>query len=223
MTVKMPKQEPLGDDNQDWMVSYADIVTLLLCFFVLLASVSQVNIVAYEQLQSELRKGIAQEETVKPLELVIEDVKSDVMSLDASEEVSVGSDFQGVFIDLASSAFFESGSAVLRSQAEPILKRIISTLKAERYANFAYEVQGHTDDVPIASLQFPSNWELSGARASAIVRYMIDRGINPLRLKSVGLADIQPKVPNFDAEGNPSELHRSINRRITVRIEPIVK
>ncbi len=222
MTVRVHRHKKQEEDGEDWIISYSDVVTLLLCFFVLLASVSQVNVVAYEQLQSEMRKGIAKDNTTKPIELLIQDIKSDVSSLDASEKVSIGSDFQGVFIDLASSSFFDSGSADLKPEAEPVLKRIFSTLKSERYNSFAFEVQGHTDDVPITTALFPSNWELSAARASAIVRYMISRGINPLRLKAVGFADIQPKVPNNDVDGNPSELHRSINRRVTVRIEPII-
>ncbi len=222
MSIISPPAPHNDDEDQDWLVSFSDVVTLLLCFFVLLAAVSKVNVVAYEQLQAELREGIAKDSQVKPIELISQDIESDIASLDISEEVAVGSDFQGIFIDLSSAALFNRGDASITPEAERILKRLISTLKSERYASFSYEVQGHTDDVHIETAQFPSNWELSAARASSVVRYMIERGINPLRLKAVGLADIQPKVPNKDANGNPSELHRAINRRITIRVDPII-
>ncbi|MBT5495044.1 MAG: OmpA family protein [Alphaproteobacteria bacterium] len=82
------------------------------------------------------------------------------------------------------------------------------------------DVEGHTDDVPIRTARFPSNWELSASRASSVVRYFIEQGIKPSRLKAAGYADTKPKLPNKDIfdEGIPE--NREKNRRVGLRLHP---
>jgi chemotaxis protein MotB len=82
------------------------------------------------------------------------------------------------------------------------------------------DVQGHTDDSPINTPQFPSNWELSAARASAVVRYFAEKGIATERMRATGFADTIPKVPNRDPQGNPIRVNQEENRRITIRVFP---
>ena len=77
-------------------------------------------------------------------------------------------------------------------------------------------VEGHTDDQPIASRIFPSNWELSAARAARVVRFFIDSGVSPDRLKAAGLADTQPEAPNTTSEGVPIPENRARNRRVAI-------
>jgi chemotaxis protein MotB len=88
------------------------------------------------------------------------------------------------------------------------------------YEGYLIDVEGHTDDVPIRTARFPSNWELSASRASSVVRYFIEQGIKPSRLKAAGYADTKPKLPNKDIfdEGIPE--NREKNRRVSLRLHP---
>ena len=80
------------------------------------------------------------------------------------------------------------------------------------------EVEGHTDDSPVNSGQFPSNWELSAARASNVVRYLVAQGFPPEKLRAIGMGDSHPKAPNRDATGNPIPSNQDLNRRVVVRM-----
>jgi chemotaxis protein MotB len=88
------------------------------------------------------------------------------------------------------------------------------------YDLYYVDVEGHTDDVPIHTPQFPSNWELSTLRATGVVRYLIKIGLEPDRLKAAGYADVNPKVPNLDLFGAPIPENRAKNRRIVIRLHP---
>ena len=129
----------------------------------------------------------------------------------------------GVTLDLEADTFFNKGSAKLKEAAYPILRKLAATLKEPRYSLFRFEVQGHTDDDPIHTEQFPSNWELSSARASAVARALIAGGLDPTRLRAVGMADIQPRYPNRDAYGNPILHNQQRNRRVLLRMDPVYK
>ena len=110
-------------------------------------------------------------------------------------------------VEISSDVLFESARAVPAPQATATLRELGDALRA--FPN-PLRVEGHTDDRPIASLEFPSNWELSAARAAAVVRIFMLRGIAPDRLAVVGYGPFRPARDNFDAEG------RSANRRVTV-------
>jgi chemotaxis protein MotB len=91
-------------------------------------------------------------------------------------------------------------------------------MKGIEYYKFAVDIEGHTDNIPIKTLQFPSNWELSVSRATNIVKYMIEKGIPSERLKAAGYADTKPKAPNIDDAGNPVPGNQAKNRRIVLKI-----
>ncbi|MCK5296489.1 MAG: flagellar motor protein MotB [Alphaproteobacteria bacterium] len=215
-----PEEEPEQALDESWMTTYGDMVTLLMCFFVMLAGISDVDVVLFEQVQAGLAKGIGDLDVLKPIEMMTKDLESDIQNLEVGESVALGVDTQGIVMEFASASFYEPGSAVIREEAAPILKRIAGTLRASRYSNFIFKVEGHTDDAPIHTEQYPSNWELSAARASAVVRLLIERDIEKTRLQAIGMADIMPKVPNRDAYGEPIPENQEINRRVTVHIEP---
>lgn len=215
---KPPRRPQSGED--DWVGTFADMVTLLLGFFILLASISKVDMALFEQVQAGMAKGVGKRDIETPLENLKREVKEILVEMNVQETSSIGSDSAGVIIEFASSSFFDPGSATLRDDAKPILKRVVDTLNADIYKTFQVEVQGHTDDTPIDSQQFPSNWELSAARATGVVRYFIEQQMTPTRLRAVGLADVAPKVPNLDPFGNPLPVNREINRRIVIRVNP---
>lgn len=213
-----PRRNPPPDD--DWMTTFSDMVTLLLGFFILLASISKVDMAMFEQVQAGMAKGVGKRDIETPLENLKREVKEILVEMNVDETSSIGSDSSGVIIEFASSSFFDPGSANLRENAKPILARVAETLNANLYKNFQVEVQGHTDDTPIRTPQFPSNWELSAARATGVVRYFLEQKMTPARLRAVGLADVAPKVPNLDPFGNPLPTNREINRRIVIRVNP---
>jgi chemotaxis protein MotB len=107
---------------------------------------------------------------------------------------------------------FKKGGAKLRSEARPVLNEIVKVIN-KKGKNYKIFIQGHTDDVPINTPKFESNWELSAVRATAVLRYFYDKGIEPERLTATGYADTFPMVPNNTKEG------RAKNRRIEFILE----
>lgn len=206
--------------HEDWLLSYADMITLLMAFFIMLAAISKPDAAKYEQVQSGMAKDIGNRQTERPIENLKTDVKQVVADLGLDENVGIGTDEQGLVIEFPAATFFKSGSADIRDEARPALKQIGTTLNSQRYLSFQIEVQGHTDDTPIASPQYPTNWELSAARATAAVRLFVELGIVPTRLKAIGFADVAPKVPNRDANGTALLENQTINRRLMVRVYP---
>jgi len=116
-------------------------------------------------------------------------------------------------VDLADQVFFDSGRATLKSGGKDVLKKVADALK--KYDNKVIRVAGHTDNVPVAKVlqnKFPTNWELSVARATTVVRFLQDSGIPPERLIASGRGEYEPVVPNDTAEG------RQKNRRIEIML-----
>lgn len=208
------------ENDEAWMTTFADMVTLLLAFFILLTAISKVDVVLYEQVKAGMAKGIGNREVTSPVQMLRREVEKTVEALNVEDVVAVGTDAQGITIEFAASAFYEPGSAEIREEAIPVLNRVGATIMAERYTGFLVEVQGHTDDQPISTPVFPSNWELSGARASRVVRHLEGLGMTAARMKAVGYADTAPKVPNRDAFGDPLPQNQEINRRVVVRLHP---
>jgi flagellar motor protein MotB len=126
-------------------------------------------------------------------------------------------------IEISSAAFFDSGSATLRPDGEVILRNVATQLKADKFRDYNITVEGHTDDQPIQTLQFPSNWELSTARASAVVHFFLSEGLSAQKLSAAGYADTFPKLPNRDANGNSIPENQAQNRRVVIKLEKIVK
>ena len=218
----MPGKKPEGN-SEDWMTTYSDMVTLLMCFFVMLLAASKVDVVMFEQIRSGMAREFMDRPVDQPVALLITDLNDDLKTLKLDNESLLAHDHLGVVLNMNDKAFFDSGSAYLKPEAVPILKKVLATLKAPRYSIFRFEIQGHTDDTPIHTTQFPSNWELSSARASAVIRFFIENGMDPTRLRAVGLADIQPLYPNRDAYNNPIKHNQERNRRVVIRMDPVYK
>jgi chemotaxis protein MotB len=208
------------EEDESWLLTYADFITLLMGFFVMMFSISKVDPVKLEQVQSSIAKDIAKKDVLQPIQLLKDDLKDTAQSLGVEDTMGVMTDDRGIVLEFAAQAFYSAGTADIKPEAENVLKRVAALLNAERYQGFQLEVEGHTDDSPISTPQFPSNWELSAARATTVVRYFIGGGVAPARLRATGFADVAPKVPNKDMNGNPLPANQAINRRITVHIMP---
>jgi len=126
-------------------------------------------------------------------------------------------------LEMSSAAFFDSGSATLSKAGEAILREIAIKLGSDELRDYLVTVEGHTDDAPINTARFPSNWELSTARASAVVHFFLDQGISARKLRAAGYADTFPKAPNRDANGIAIPANQAQNRRVIIKLEKIDK
>lgn len=213
---------PPAAEEEDWMTTYADAITLLMAFFVMLVSFSKVDLPAFEEAMAGIKNELGREEAPKRpmftlqqnLNSILEEVQID------QDEVLTGFDESGVVIDFDSGSFFKPGSAELLPTAKKILVEIAYELAQSPYDLYFVDVEGHTDDAPINTPQFPSNWELSTARATGVVRFLIEADVQPERLKASGYADVKPKLPNKDLFGEPIPENRKKNRRISIRLHP---
>ncbi|KXS33744.1 MAG: OmpA/MotB domain protein [Candidatus Gallionella acididurans] len=239
---RRPKR--IQQDNHDrWMVSYADFITLLFAFFVVMYGISSVNEGKYKVFSVSVNKAFGTDgantaggsihltedemffkslmdrrnarllEKQQKLDERIQKLK-DTLNLKMagfmkSGQMNVSQSNRGVTLDINASMLFKPGEAGLQANAVSALKDIAKILAEEE---LAIEVEGHTDNVPINTAQFPSNWELSSARASSVVRLFIDQGIAANRLKATGYADNYPVSSNDTPEG------RARNRRVAVTV-----
>lgn len=217
-----PKKEEVVEDKEDWLTTYADAITLLMAFFVMLLTFAEFDIPAYEELTSALAQNVGKREdaktTTQNLKIEVQDM---VFDANADQVIEVSSDEKGVVIELQSNAFFKPASAEIVQAAIPVLTKLSETLSAPRYELYNVIVEGHTDDGSINTPQFPSNWELSTGRASSVVRLFETNKVDRSRLTAAGYADTRPKVPNRDLEGNPIPENRATNRRVVLRLHPM--
>lgn len=217
------KKKPEEKIDEDWMSTYGDMVTLLLCFFVMMLSVSKPDAALYEQIQAGMNEALGKKTAQRPIEMMMMELSDDIQSMDVTEKIALGNDSQGIVIEIDGDALFSYGSAELKPDAQKYLKRIAATLQSDRYNSFVFNVEGHTSDEKFTSSQYPSNWELSSARASAVARFLESRGIARVRLKATGMYDVSPKYPNMDAYGQPIPQNRIKNRRVVIHVEPSFK
>jgi len=126
-------------------------------------------------------------------------------------------------VQIGSNAFFASGFAVLSTPGKAILRDVAETLKSGAFAAYHISIEGHTDDMPINTPLFQSNWELSTARASAVVRFFLELGLSPRRLSAAGYADTYPIAPNRNADGTVIPENQARNRRVVIKLEKIDK
>jgi chemotaxis protein MotB len=131
--------------------------------------------------------------------------------------VQVDHDGSSISLTFVSVGFFEEGSAKASAHGAPALARVIDMLvkKAKGYPIY---VEGHTDDSPIATKVYPSNWELSAARAAMVVREFETRGVPRTLLSAQGFSDTQPIAPNRDAQGNAIPGNQAKNRRVMIKV-----
>jgi len=206
------------DDSHAWLLTFADAVTLLLAFFVMLMSFSKVDIVTFEQVKAGIARDLGQRSIARPAAQLRAELDRLVDSLGVADAVRINIYERGIVLELASNAFYLPGTATLRPEARPILDRVAETLDAPLYSKFRIAIEGHTDDNPISNDRFASNWELSAARATNIVRLFEARDIPVRRMRAVAFADTQPKVPNRNSAGEALPENQAKNRRVLVRI-----
>ena len=217
MANKFEVKEEVEDES--WLLTYADAITLLMAFFVMILNFAEYDMPAFEAASAAIKEELGgQTDVFQPINLLSFKLEDEVAEMDMENAVSVDMDDDGIVLEFASSALYDSGSATVKKSAQPLLEGIASTLAQKSYRGYEIHVEGHTDDIPIATRKFPSNWKLSASRAINVVRFMISKGLEPDRFKATGLADVQPKLPNRDYNGDPLPENQAANRRIVVHL-----
>jgi chemotaxis protein MotB len=189
-----------------------------MAFFIILLSLcepKQERMEAFGEVVSQAM-GV---EISKPFTELSSDIQAMIVQNTMEEVMSVEETDRGLVIEISSSSFYESGSAEFKKEAIPVLLDLSLLLEDFDYEDYSIKIAGHTDDAPIKSDKFPSNWELSGGRAARVVRFFIEEGLNPELLSAEAFADTKPKVPNLDDKGNPIPENRELNRRIEIAVE----
>jgi chemotaxis protein MotB len=225
MSFHYKKKRRLDDHRlDDWLMTYADMITLIICFFAIILSVSVVKDEKLDQVKKKVLEQFAVSDVKKEITAPpLENRQSITTALQGQQGVAVEDGDRYTAIEMNSAPFFASGSAELRPEGQRLLTTVLPTLQNERFRDYQITVEGHTDDMLISTAQFPSNWELSTARASGVVRFLIDNGITATKLRAVGYADVLPKVPNRDVSGKPIPENQAQNRRVVIKFEKIEK
>lgn len=208
--------DPLHDtEEQPWLISYADLMTLLFGFFALMFSFASFDETSATRVTRALSKSFGA--GVTGSRSVAEEVKRALAGRSFSKEITVTETGDELALAFKSSLFFVSGSADLVSDAEAPLAALIGSLKNQR-DRLRIIVEGHTDDSPIATPQFKSNWELSSARAATIVHFLEAASFPPDHLEAVGFGSTRPAVPNRTEEGIAIPENQARNRRVLIRV-----
>lgn len=222
--------------SERWLLTYADLITLLLVFFVVLYALSQVDKAKYQKLKDSLSRSLNvvdmkgsghREDTImdggqgvlsqtNPVQVLeqteMQNIAKRIQDMaklaDLEGMVETKIDAQGLTVSVSNAGFFEPGESIIRNEALPTLDSIGRMLKS---FDHAIRVEGHTDDLPISTPKYPSNWELSAVRATSLVRFLVERhSLDPHRLSGAGYGEYYPKVPN------DTEAHRAQNRRVDI-------
>ncbi|MDD2883448.1 MAG: flagellar motor protein MotD [Dechloromonas sp.] len=244
------RREEEHENHERWLVSYADFITLLFAFFVVMYAISSVNEGKYKVLSSSLVNAFKnttgapagqpmavlegapilppvpiarperQPDTPKVDEKKAEqrakmrNVAGDIMQalqpLVAQGKVRLLETSRGVTIEINDSILFPLGQARLQGESISALQAVASVLAS---SDFPITIEGHTDNVPIATAQFPSNWELSAMRATTVLRLFNEVGVGAERLTAIGYGETRPLETNTTGEG------RARNRRVSILID----
>ena len=226
MTARRKKREEEHENVERWMVSYADFVTLLFCFFTAMYAISNVDTDKLGKFVRSMRDAfnaspsngkafsvIADIPILLPADAEVEATVKDAMDTLASEAkggVEIKRDERGVIISVADKFLFESGSAQLRENSRAVVDAAASAIN---HLPNVIRIEGHTDNIQISNRDFHSNWELSSARAINVAKYFIKaHGIRPERISAIGYAEYKPIASNNTPDG------RSKNRRVDIVI-----
>lgn len=225
------KKEEDHDNLERWLITYSDLITLLLAFFIMMYTFSKQDAQKYQEVSEYLRAifsggtailktgasgesklvipppkaGSDIQEVAKQLQKEIQGMAE---AMDPEHKISVLSDERGIVIRIMDRAFFDPGRAELKETAKKALMKIAPIIKA---ADNQIRIEGHTDNVPISTSEFKSNWELSVRRATEVVRHLIEKyDFPPERISASGYAEYRPVA------SNDTEQDRALNRRIEI-------
>jgi chemotaxis protein MotB len=220
-TPMMRRRMHTEPEDEGWLITFADMAVLMMCFFVLLFALSSPDMAQFKAVGEALRAKGFYSETLPmadPYEKIKKQLASSLGASGFDKYIAASESPNGIDVELSSGAFFVPGSAKFTPEALPMLELIAAQIMPLAKAEITIDVEGHTDDSPVATQQYPSNWELSSARASNVVRFLIAKGFPANKLRAVGMAATAPKAPNRDAAGTPIPANQDLNRRVVVKL-----
>jgi chemotaxis protein MotB len=212
--------------EQRWQIIYTGFILIMLCLFILLTSFASLDPSKVTQFVNSFSNAVGvlggsrsteKSQTFLPVQVdslskqdmtahLFEQVQRFSEEEEALHQVQLFRNEQGVVMTLTDTLLFDSGKAELTPEADPIMKKIARLIERLKVP---VEIGGHTDDLPIRTALFPSNWELSTARAVSVLRSLVEQhGVDADRLSAVGFAHYRP------AAGNDAPLQRALNRRV---------
>ena len=217
-----------------WLLTYADMLTLLFVLFVVLYAVSKVDMKKFEEVRESIQKSLGVEITKEQISEIVEkaanknkvEVDKQQQALDKlhkslisflkenklDKSVEVKKEERGLVVLLQTdNVLFDSGRSELRQQTKTVLQEFTRLVKLAKLKN-PIRIEGHTDNVPLAGGEYKDNWGLSVARATSVLRFVIEKGLNPKQLEVAGLGEHHPLALN-DTEAN-----RQTNRRVELII-----
>jgi len=224
--MRKPRERVESSENVErWMVSYADFVTLLFCFFTAMYAISNVDTNKLDQFASSMKTAFNEGGSMEEKKFtVINDVQIilptsietesniremlDTIIKESDGSIDVKRDKRGVVIAVADNMFYKSGTANLKEDSINFLDQLVQPIL--EYPN-PVRIEGHTDNIPINTKEFPSNWELSASRAINVAKYFVENhNIDPGRITSIGYAEHKPLTSNDSPDG------RAKNRRVEI-------
>ena len=205
-----------------WMATFADMMSLLLTFFILMYAIASQNTarVLHEVLGIEekslgvidlIDKITIQKSLQELTGLNNPNILDDMDDIAEDSAMAVDTNEAKVVVRVPGASLFKPGQADLQLTGRPVLDSVIAVIR--KYPDYKIHIQGHTDDDPISTERFPTNWELSAARATAVLRYFFDKGVEPEKMTATGYADTFPLTSNDTDQG------RSLNRRVEFVLE----
>jgi chemotaxis protein MotB len=206
-----------GDEDQNWLITLSDLLSLLLVFFIIFFALSRVPGKKKETpIHQETSPGISvPASNSKPnnvLETIQKDMRTTVTGLGLDDQVMIQAGGEEILITIKENVTFHIGEAEILKGSEPVLDTIAQIVR--RYPSFQVEIDGHTDDQPINTIRFPSNWELSVARATSVLKYLIvSHNLDPARFTIKGNAEQRPLSSNSTPD------QRAQNRRVEIRLK----
>ena len=208
----------VGDDAS-WLITLSDLTLLLLCFLVLW-HVNETKKKAIPPQPPVAAPAISLENSIPSVlpggpnaeqwKELHRDIQQFIGALGLSRDITVESAPNEIVLSLKNTIPFASGKAELRSAAFPVLEKVAAVALKQPAVNL--DIGGHADNRPIANGLYPSNWELSAARASRVARYLVEKGVHPSRLTVQGYANHKPRQPNSNVS------NRTANRRVEIRL-----
>jgi chemotaxis protein MotB len=210
------------EESELWLVSYADLMTLIACFFILMVAFANFDPKTFARKSREVSKSITKQDLDSDL---MDDISTLKQEIEADPEftakVEAKINDKGLMLTFSSNALFDSGSADLKEDSKIMLESLVEVIK-KKNEKFRIIVEGHTDDAPIiAGAKIKSNWNLSSLRASEVIYMFEQKSFNPKQLVSVGYADTRPIAPNKNDKGEKILENMAQNRRVVIKvIEP---
>ena len=206
-----------------YMGTFADMVTLLMAFFVLLYAMSDPDPGKFEDFGEAMQEAISGEELESEFEQLTENLQEIIDDQDISDKVEIELTPKGIEIQMEGKALFAGCSADILSDMEPVISSISNVitelLDNSDYKGYMIEVEGHTDNLPPTTCpDFETNWELSAYRATGVVEQLLASGIQKEKIKAIAMADSEPLVPNMDENGNSITENQAKNRRVEIFI-----